>query len=68
MMKPVLSQPIRIADLPQGKPTPFRLVPDAGELERLADRMGVDELRKVGRWDDGWLVAALRGRLRRTRG
>ena len=47
MMKPVLSQPIRIADLPQGKPTPFRLVPDAGELERLADRMGVDELRKV---------------------
>ncbi|WP_299646903.1 DUF177 domain-containing protein [uncultured Jannaschia sp.] len=46
-MKPVLSHPLRPADLPQRKPTHVRLVPDAGQLEELADRLGVDALRKV---------------------
>ncbi|MGB3556402.1 MAG: DUF177 domain-containing protein [Jannaschia sp.] len=46
-MKPVLSHPLRLADLPQRKPTPVRLVPDQGQLEALADRLDVDEFRKV---------------------
>lgn len=46
-MKPVLSHPLRLADLPQRKATQIRLVPDAGHLESLADRMDVDEVRKV---------------------
>ena len=46
-MKPVLSRPLRIADLPGRKPTHLRLVPDEGQLEALADRLGVDALRKV---------------------
>ncbi|MFO6463841.1 YceD family protein [Jannaschia sp. KMU-145] len=46
-MRPVLSHPLRLAELPQRKPTAIRLVPDAGELETLADRLGVDAFRKV---------------------
>ena len=46
-MKPVLSHPLRPADLSQRKPTHVRLVPDAGQLEELSDRLGVDALRKV---------------------
>lgn len=46
-MTPILSHPLRLADLPQGRPTPVRVVPDAGQLEELADRLGVDALRKV---------------------
>ena len=46
-MKPVLSQPMRLSDLPQRKPTSIRLVPDEGQLEALADRLDVDALRKV---------------------
>ena len=46
-MKPILSHPVRFADLPQRKPTHVRLVPDAGHLEDLADRLSVDQFRKV---------------------
>ncbi|MEM8851509.1 MAG: hypothetical protein AAGE03_15940, partial [Pseudomonadota bacterium] len=46
-MKPILSHPLRLADLPQRKPTIARLVPDEGELEALADRLDVDAFRKV---------------------
>lgn len=46
-MKPILSHPLRLADLPQRKATAVRLVPDAGRLEALADRFDVDALRKV---------------------
>lgn len=46
-MKPVLHHPIRLSDLSQRKSTAVRLVPDAGQLEALADRLGVDALRKV---------------------
>lgn len=46
-MKPILSHPLRFADLPQRKPLPFRLVPDAGQLEALADRLDVDAFRKI---------------------
>mgnify|MGYP000114529757 CR=1 FL=1 len=46
-MKPVLPHPLRLADLPQRKPTRFRLVPDEGQLEALSDRLGVDAMRKV---------------------
>lgn len=46
-MKPILSHPIRFADLPQRKSTHVRLVPDEGQLEDLADRLSVDIFRKV---------------------
>ena len=46
-MKPILSHLLRLADLPQRKPTHVRLVPDAGQLEALSDRLGVDALRKL---------------------
>ncbi len=46
-MKPILPHLLRLADLPQQKPTHVRLVPDAGQLEALSDRLGVDALRKV---------------------
>lgn len=46
-MKPVLSHPLRLADLPQRKPTAIRLAPDAAQLDALAGRLGVDALRKV---------------------
>ncbi|SFJ56107.1 YceD family protein [Jannaschia pohangensis] len=46
-MKPVLSHPVRLTDLAQRKSTRLRLVPDEGQLEELADRLGVDALRKV---------------------
>ncbi|PWJ19097.1 YceD family protein [Jannaschia seohaensis] len=46
-MTPILSKPLRLSDLPQRKPTPFRLVPDEGQLEALADRMDVDVFRKL---------------------
>lgn len=46
-MKPILSHPLRLADLPQGRPTRLRLVPDASQLEALSDRLGVDALRKA---------------------
>lgn len=46
-MTPVLSHKIRLADLPQRRATQARLVPDAGQLEALADLLGVDALRKV---------------------
>ena len=46
-MTPILSHPVRLADLPARRPTAARLVPDAGQLEALADRLGVDALRKV---------------------
>jgi uncharacterized metal-binding protein YceD (DUF177 family) len=46
-MKPVLSHPLRLADLPQGRPTALRLVPDDGQLAALADRLDVDLVRKV---------------------
>ncbi|MEL6585522.1 MAG: DUF177 domain-containing protein [Pseudomonadota bacterium] len=46
-MKPVLSHPLRLADMAQRKPTQVRLVPDAGQLEALADLFGVDQIRKV---------------------
>jgi uncharacterized metal-binding protein YceD (DUF177 family) len=46
-MPPILSHPLRLADLPQRKPTVARLVPDLGELEALADLLEVDVLRKV---------------------
>lgn len=46
-MKPILSHPVRFADLPQRKATHVRLVPDAGQLEDLADRLSVDAFRKV---------------------
>lgn len=46
-MKPVVSHPLRLADLPQRKLTRFRLVPDERQLDALADRLVVDALRKV---------------------
>ncbi|MEM7643772.1 MAG: DUF177 domain-containing protein [Pseudomonadota bacterium] len=46
-MKPILSHPLRLADLPQRRPTAVRLVPDEGQLEALADRLDVDAVRKV---------------------
>ncbi len=46
-MTPIVPHPIRLADLPQGRPTERRLVPDAGQLEALAGRLAVDALRKV---------------------
>ncbi|MEM8823471.1 MAG: DUF177 domain-containing protein [Pseudomonadota bacterium] len=46
-MKPILSHPLRLADLPQRKQTIVRLVPDEGQLEALADRLDVDAFRKV---------------------
>lgn len=46
-MKPILSHPLRLTDLPQRKVTRLRLVPDEGQLEALADRLDVDVLRKV---------------------
>jgi len=46
-MKPILSHPVRFADLPQRKSTHVRLVPDEGQLEDLADRLSVDMFRKV---------------------
>lgn len=46
-MKPVLSHPIRLADLSQRKPATARLVPDEEQLAALATRLGVDALRKV---------------------
>ncbi len=46
-MKPVLSHPLRLSDLPRRKTTRFNLVPDAGQLEALADRMNVDAVKKV---------------------
>ncbi|TFL19658.1 YceD family protein [Jannaschia formosa] len=53
-MKPILSQPLRLADLPQRKATQVRLVPDEGQLEALADRMEVDAVRKLR--FEGWLT------------
>lgn len=46
-MKPIMSHPLRLSDLPQRKPSRFRLVPDAAQLEALADRLGVDAFRKL---------------------
>ena len=46
-MKPILSHPVRLADLPQRKVTHVRLSPDEGQLEDLADRLNVDLFRKV---------------------
>ncbi|CUH39683.1 hypothetical protein JSE7799_02411 [Jannaschia seosinensis] len=46
-MRPVLSHPIRLADLPQRKPTEARLTPDEAQLATLAERLGVSSLRKV---------------------
>ncbi|MGB3407058.1 MAG: DUF177 domain-containing protein [Jannaschia sp.] len=46
-MKPVLPHPLRLADLPQRKATHVRLVPDAGQMEALADRLDVDQFRKI---------------------
>ncbi|MEM9795337.1 MAG: DUF177 domain-containing protein [Pseudomonadota bacterium] len=46
-MKPVLSHPLRLTDLPRTKPVHVRLVPDEGQLEALSDRLDVDVLRKV---------------------
>ena len=46
-MQPVLSHPLRLSDLPQRRPTAARLVPDDGQLAMLAERLGVDALRKV---------------------
>lgn len=46
-MKPILSHPLRLAELAQRKVTAVRLVPDEGQLEALADRLAVDSLRKV---------------------
>jgi len=46
-MKPVLSHPVRFADMPQRKVSRVRLVPDVGQLEALADRLDVDAFRKV---------------------
>ncbi|KIT17771.1 YceD family protein [Jannaschia aquimarina] len=46
-MKPIVSHPVRLSDLARRKPTHFRLVPDEGELEALADRLGVDVIRKT---------------------
>ncbi|WP_308914812.1 DUF177 domain-containing protein [Jannaschia sp. LMIT008] len=46
-MKPILSHPMRLSDLPRRKPVAFRLIPDEGGLESLSDRLGVDALRKV---------------------
>ncbi len=46
-MKPILSHLLRLADLPQKRPTHIRLVPDGGQLEALSDRMGVDAMRKA---------------------
>ena len=46
-MKPILSHTLRFADLSQRKAHQIRLVPDAGQLEALADRLEVDALRKV---------------------
>ena len=46
-MKPVMPHPMRLADLPQSRLTALRLVPDEGQLEALAERLGVDALRKV---------------------
>lgn len=46
-MKPVMSQPLRLSDLPQRRGTPVRLAPDSGQLDALADRLNVETLRKV---------------------
>ncbi|WP_179380492.1 YceD family protein [Jannaschia marina] len=46
-MKPILSHRVRFADLPQRRATEIRLVPDAAQLEDLAERLSVDALRKV---------------------
>ncbi|UWQ20706.1 DUF177 domain-containing protein [Jannaschia sp. W003] len=46
-MKSVVSHPLRLADLPNRRPTAFRLVPEGAELAALAERLGVDAIRKV---------------------
>jgi uncharacterized metal-binding protein YceD (DUF177 family) len=46
-LRPILPHPLRLADLPQRRATAIRLVPDEGQLEALADRLGVDAFRKV---------------------
>lgn len=38
---------LRIADLPKSRTVPFELVPDAAARHRLADRLGLDGLRKL---------------------
>ena len=65
---PVPSHPLRLADLPQGRPTPVRLAPDARALAALAERLGVDALRKVRLEGElrpegaaGWTLAARLG-------
>ena len=47
MSEPILSHPLRLADLPTLRPTERTLEPDAAQLDALAERLGVDELRKV---------------------
>ena len=46
-MTPLLSHPLRLADLPQRRATEARLEPDGAALAALARRLGVDALRKV---------------------
>ena len=67
-MTPVIPHPLRLADLPQGRPTPVRVAPDAGQLAALAERLGVDALRKVRLEGElrpegaaGWTLAARLG-------
>jgi len=38
---------LRVADLPQNRPAPFTLVPDAAALRAIAQELGVDALRKL---------------------
>ena len=38
---------LRLADLATRKPTPFELIPDAGERDAIADALGIPQVRKL---------------------
>jgi uncharacterized metal-binding protein YceD (DUF177 family) len=64
---PVISQRLRISRLHRNRVHPVRIVPDADELGKLADRLGLTNLRKLrfegelSPVDGGWALAARLG-------
>ncbi|MCA0919758.1 YceD family protein [Pseudooceanicola nanhaiensis] len=42
-----LFTPLRVADLPTSRPTPVEIRPDAAQMARLAEELGLSDLRKV---------------------